>query len=585
MIKDIKWVKLPKMCLVRTRALTCFIIISLILIAVSPVSSELFSNHWDLGNNTSLSFSEEATFAIPHQSVQIDDTLTSYWKMNEGYGTITNDSIINQEYGNVSGALWVTGKYGNALYFDGIDDSLNISSTLVNHTAGALSLWVYSSANFTGKYANEGQILGLSGNQYMSYLGLKESGSAYSLIGETNKNEEYFVSGSSTVLKNSWNHILINFVEGTATTYVNGLQVDKKVGLTKDLSLSIVGLTSPQTAFCGSVDEILIYNRALTTNEIKVLFCMGEQPDPISFSKFYNFTDFLTNETMLICIEKLEDDTGSANVQVSSFFSDNRLVFESNNTVTFNVWTTLGQPKSILNGFWNIENFTSTFRLNSLLTAELDWSLGGPPSASNLSVSSAFAGEKTVFSVFWRDNKSLSGGGYIFSSNNTGIWTNSSWVPFFSYPSWANFTLNLSNTPKETVSFREFANNSLGLWGDSGLYSVAVKNNVIPPTSSPAPSAISSPTLQPTPKSSPTIKPPLIPSTQKPITSPTPIYNFSFSTNYILLLSSAVTIFVVFLALAFKKGYISIEVSSEETSIGFNNQNEEKHENHEDYTI
>jgi hypothetical protein len=546
-------------------ALSYLVIMSLIVINANSVSSQSFSNNWDLGNNTYLSFIDQATFYTPSQGAKADDALISHWKMNEGCGVNINDSSNNQNNGGIMGASWVEGKYGNALYFDGIDDSVNISTLTINHVSGALSLWVYSSANYTGKYANEGQILGLSGNQYMSYLGLRESGSTYSLIGETNKNEEYFVNALNVDPKNAWNHILINFVEGIATTYINGVQVDQKVGLTTDFSLNTLGLTTPKTGFCGSVDEILIYNRALTINEIKARFYMGEQPDIISFAKFYNFTDCLTNETLLINIEKLADDNNSANIKVLSFFDDNTLVFESNDTITLYAWTTLGQPKFILNGFWNSENFTSIFNINSSSTAKLDWRPGTPPSASDLSVSSVFAGEKTVFSAFWRDNKSLSGGGFIFSSNNTGIWINSTWSAFYSDPSWANATLTLSNNTGEIVSFRVLANNSLGLWGDTGIYSITIKNKVIP-TSSPTPTQAPSPTLQPTPKPSPSTNQTPTTPTQKSLTSPITNYSLSLSINTIIIIVSGVTLFAAFLITAFVKGYISIEVLNEEES-------------------
>jgi hypothetical protein len=541
------------------------IIASFILVTASSVLCATFADYWDLGNNNVMSFGEDANLSVPHQGVYLDNALIGYWKMNEGYGVITNDSSNNQNGSYVSGASWVSGKYGTALSFDGFEDSMNMSTLTVNHSAGAISLWVYSNANFTGKYGNEGQIIGLSGNQYMSYLGLKESGSAYTLIGETNKNEEYFVSASNVIPKDTWNQITVNLLDGVASTYVNGLQVDQKAGITTDLSLNVIGFTSPLTAFCGIVDEVTIYNRSLSINEVKSLYSSGEQPDPLLFGTFYNFTDLATNETLLVKIEKSNDNNSFIQIKVLSFFKDNILSMESNNSATLNIWTSLGQPKSILNGVWNSENYTTTLTLDSSSTGQLDWSTRLPPSSSNPSISSTVANEKVVFSTLWKDNVSLSGGGYIFSSNNSGQWVNSSWVSFNLNPYWGNFSLTLNNANGLVIGFREFANNSLGLWGDSGIYSTTIIKSNSTSTPSPSPTPNSSPTLKPTQTPIPTLNPSPNPSTQKP--TPAPTNNTSFSTQAILTLVLVVAGLVIFIVSAFMKGYISVEIDNEEKEV------------------
>ena len=93
-----------------------------------------------------------------------------------------------------------------------------------------------------------------------------------------------------------------------------------------------------------------------------------------------------------------------------------------------------------------------------------------------LSLSSNIAGKTVVFSALWNDDHSLSGGGYVFSTNNTGQWVNASWVAFSSTPCWGNATLTLNNKAGVVVGFREYANNSLNVWADSGLYTIITTN-------------------------------------------------------------------------------------------------------------
>jgi hypothetical protein len=549
----------------RIKILTSLITATLILLTVSSTLGVSFTR-LDLGNNNYLSFGENDTVSIPHQGVYLDNAIIGYWKMNEGYGVTTNDSSNNQKGSYVSGASWVGGKYGTALSFDGFDDSLNMSLVTINHNAGAISLWVYSNINFSSNYGKEGQIIGQTGNQYMGYLGLKESESNYTLIGETNKNEEYFVAASNVIPKGTWNQIIVNFLDGVAYTYVNGLQVDQKAGLTNDLSFNVIGLASPSTAFCGIVDEVTVYNRSLAISEIKGLRSLGEQPDPCLFATFYNITNLVTGETMLMKIEKSNDNNSFTEVKVLSFFSNDVLLLESNDSMTLNIWTNLGKPNSVINGVWNSENYTTTLHLDSSSNAQLDWSIGIPPSASNPSISSTIANENTVFSTFWTDNKSLSGGGYIFSSNNSGLWVNSSWTPFNLNPGWGNFSLTLNSTVGITIGFREFANDSLGLWGDSRIYCTTIIKNNSSSTPSPSPTNASLPTLKPTLTPIPTSSPSPNPSTQK--TTPALTTGTTFSMQAFLTLALVVAGLVVFLVSALIKGYISIEIETEEKVTG-----------------
>ncbi len=47
---------------------------------------------------------------------------------------------------------------------------------------------------------------------------------------------------------------------------------------------------------------------------------------------------------------------------------------------------------------------------------------------------------------------------------------------FTSIPCWGNVTLTLNNKVGVVVGFREYANNSLNVWADSGLYNITTTN-------------------------------------------------------------------------------------------------------------
>ena len=97
----------------------------------------------------------------------------------------------------------------------------------------------------------------------------------------------------------------------------------------------------------------------------------------------------------------------------------------------------------------------------------------GSPVVSNVSAGPVFAGGSCVFSSFWSDNVSL--GGFVFSTNNTGVWVNDTWVAFSGTPSWGNVSKVLSLTVGSVVGYRWFVNDSSGVWVDSGVKSLVVQ--------------------------------------------------------------------------------------------------------------
>jgi hypothetical protein len=271
--------------------------------------------------------------------------------------------------------------------------------------------------------------------------------------------------------------------------------------------------------------------------------------DLANFTNYYNFTDSVTTNTMLIHVGSQGVNSDNiALVTCASFFEDNRLVFTANTSASVNIWTNLGQPTSST-GVWNSQNCTTTLTLDASSVAEISWNSGTSPVASHLSAASTVAGNTTTFTVLWSDDQSLSGGGYIFSTNNTGQWINASWASFNSNPNWGNISLTLNDAVGVVVGFREYANNSLNLWGDSGIYAITTTSSTDTPTSTP------SPTLTPTPTSTP---PPTTTPTPSPVSTP-PLQSSLLSTEAILTVTIALLVLVVVFVMAFKKGYISIE--------------------------
>ena len=190
----------------------------------------------------------------------------------EGTGSTTADSSIYHNNGTlVNGPLWTTqGKFGNAIQFDGIDDRVSVDDAVsLDVTTGlTIEAWVYPT-----KLNNWSTIV------------MKElpSSFAYVLYGwwfgadaaaGTNSGGERVTSGGGMLPLNTWTHVAMTYNGAQQILYFNGQAVasnDYTGALTTtSLPLSIGGNNQESNeVFTGSIDEVRVYNGALSQTDIQ----------------------------------------------------------------------------------------------------------------------------------------------------------------------------------------------------------------------------------------------------------------------------------------------------------------------------
>ena len=196
---------------------------------------------------------------------------------DEGEGTIAYDSSGNNNHGTLyNGPQWVDGKVGKALSFDGADDYVNISnsnnpdSSLRYILRGAdlaspftIILWKNSQAPITNNYWI-GRVGWTNGIDLDCRF----------LLFDTNNNE-YPINFTCT--HNRWEFIASSWDKNLMKAYLNGNQIGTRsfMGPLRDNSslIQIGGQTGVTWYFAnGLIDEVRIYNRALSDAEIKALY-------------------------------------------------------------------------------------------------------------------------------------------------------------------------------------------------------------------------------------------------------------------------------------------------------------------------
>ncbi len=196
--------------------------------------------------------------------------LVGYWKFDEGSGTSAADSSGNGNAGTLTnGPTWTSGKVGGALSFDGADDFVVMSGSpsLFNLQNLSIDAWVYSS-NFSqyGHIFEDGTV----NSQYSFFF----EGS--SIVFRTNAGS--FHSSYVGVPANSaWHHMVATYDGSTKKIFLDGALVLSDAyssALTTGGASQYIGVYGGGGGyfFNGKIDNVRVYNRALSTAEVTALY-------------------------------------------------------------------------------------------------------------------------------------------------------------------------------------------------------------------------------------------------------------------------------------------------------------------------
>jgi hypothetical protein len=195
--------------------------------------------------------------------------LVAAYGFNEGSGTVVNDASGNGNNGTINGATWTTsGKYGNALNFNGSNAlvTINNAASLQLTTGMTLEAWVYPTV--TGPWW--GDVIYKGNDNY--YLEGTSYPSGFPAMGGTLPNAPPLY-GTAVLALNTWAHLAATYDGATMRLYVNGVQVASRAQtgtiVTSTNPLQIGGDSIYGQYFTGRIDDVRIYNRALSAAQIQ----------------------------------------------------------------------------------------------------------------------------------------------------------------------------------------------------------------------------------------------------------------------------------------------------------------------------
>jgi len=245
--------------------------------------------------------------------------MVSWWRLDDGTGTVASD-VLNNNPGtlnNMDNSDWVDGKIGKALSFDGSNEYVSVpDNNNLDLTVFSLEAWfnlLSLPSQEEGAQLNSLYILSKSEdttngrwNYALRFLKRNEINSGNPVIAcdfEESSDMEYLLTYPAGSLVGSYHHIVCTLNGNTWKMYIDGLEVSGtiyrwtsifepvsalsgQIPVTGNSPLYIgthyssnadggYGTNTLVSFFDGTIDEVAIYNRALTAEEIQHRYNTG----------------------------------------------------------------------------------------------------------------------------------------------------------------------------------------------------------------------------------------------------------------------------------------------------------------------
>jgi len=217
-----------------------------------------------------------------------DSGLVGYWKFDGGTsGSISNnqttgfeDFSSNNNGGtakntNGTGMSWAQGKVGGAVSFDGADDYVNLGSLdNLSGNSETVSFWqnAYSRNDFGSSVDSS---LGGSEATIRFNIGYYYSVSPHFSVFIGNGSSAQSFSFYNTIPLGTWEHYIVVLDGSNLKVFLNGTQLSSTENVAITLAQGIYGIAKGSGGagfFNGLIDDVRIYDRALSVSEIKAIY-------------------------------------------------------------------------------------------------------------------------------------------------------------------------------------------------------------------------------------------------------------------------------------------------------------------------
>ena len=203
--------------------------------------------------------------------------LVAHWKLDETSGTVARDASGNGHDGTLRGdPAWVAGKVDGAIELDGDGDYVDVGSVGISGTdRRTITGWAKASTTAIPSWTS---VFGFApdGTTDGTYFDI-----------EVDDAGNYAVhvqgwDGDICALDTEWHHFALTYDGEGGTWYLDGEETGSEAGAVGTLDQVRIGANLSQSHyFPGLIDDVRIYNKVLTSAEVKKVVAGHKAHDPM----------------------------------------------------------------------------------------------------------------------------------------------------------------------------------------------------------------------------------------------------------------------------------------------------------------
>jgi len=167
---------------------------------------------------------------------------------------------------NMEDADWVTGKYGRGLHFDGVNEFVSVpNDTSLNSASFSVEFWFKADTNRT-----QGLVDKWVANGWRIFMHVTTGVIEFDAVGEVGNIQ------TSATTAGTWYHIVATYDDNTneAKLYLNAGTPSSASSVDYQNTYTNPFVVSPThgARFDGVIDEVRMYNRVLSSQEVEMLY-------------------------------------------------------------------------------------------------------------------------------------------------------------------------------------------------------------------------------------------------------------------------------------------------------------------------
>ena len=250
---------------------------------------ELVLGKENKGNETATNLSNDLVFLyhFNNQSGYGENNTKVYdFSGNGNNGTVLDNNASNTD-GDTPAQWDSSGKFGGGYVYDGVDDYIDTGVSINDSKNWTYALWVYFDHNGTD---TADAIMNSGDNKVRMYYNEPWGGRIQTAYFNSTNQYNNGVIGTGTLERDTWYHIALRHNGTHLSVFYDG-ELNKNLSITDgiyDSSGNMAVGRANGNPMNGTMDEVGVWNRSLTDEEIRELYKRGSARKGEYTSKIFN---------------------------------------------------------------------------------------------------------------------------------------------------------------------------------------------------------------------------------------------------------------------------------------------------------